>query len=207
MPSTDSDKSKPLTEVSLPLSFSTLAISHEGDPVSLQRKTISSLAPDELLVRVNYASINKMDPLFAKRNIFQLPAPYVLGFDFSGVVVKKGSEGPQGVQVGEPVFGGTAKGGCFAEYVVVKSPPGIRSPQRASARDGSQHLRDRISDGLREPDPIRGHPAPPRQVDLYRWRWWWPRTFWGPDGQDPWPQGHWFRRQTGDDRPSPPPPG
>lgn len=41
MPSTDSDNSKPLPEVSLPLSFSALAIPRTGDPVSLQRKTIS----------------------------------------------------------------------------------------------------------------------------------------------------------------------
>lgn len=123
MPSTDSDNSKPLTAVTLPLSFSALAISQAGDPVSLQRKTISSLAPDELLVRVNYASINKMDPMFAKRNIFQLPSPYVLGFDFSGVVVKRESEGPEGLQVGDPVLGRTRTGGCFAEYVVVKNRP------------------------------------------------------------------------------------
>ncbi len=123
MPFTDSDTSKPLTEVSLPLSFNALAISHVGDPVSLQQKTISSLAPDELLVRVNYTSINKMDPMLAKRNIFQLPEPYILGFDFSGVVVKRGGESPQGLQVGDPVLGGIGKGGCYAEYVVVKSHP------------------------------------------------------------------------------------
>jgi len=85
MSSSNSEKSKPDREVSLPLSFNALAISHEGGPVSLQRKTISSLAPDEILVRVDYASINKMDPLIAKRNILQLPIPYVLGFDYSGV--------------------------------------------------------------------------------------------------------------------------
>jgi NADPH:quinone reductase len=124
MPSTDSDMSRPLAEVSLPLSFNALAIPHEGEPVSLQRKTIASLAPDELLVRVDYASINNMDPLLAKRNIFQLPAPYVLGFDFSGVVVKLGSEGPKRLQVGDPVLGTThGLGGCYAEYAVVKNRP------------------------------------------------------------------------------------
>ena len=124
MPSTDSNKSKPLTEVSLPLRFNALAIPHEGEPVSLHQKTVLSLAPDELLVRVNYASINKMDPMLAKRNIFRLPEPYVLGFDFSGVVVKRGSKSPQGLQVGDPVLGSThGLGGCYAEYVVVKNRP------------------------------------------------------------------------------------
>ncbi len=124
MPFTDSYNSKPLTGVSLPLSFSALAIPHEGEPVSLQRKTIHSLAPDELLVRVDFASINNMDPLIAKRNIFQLPAPYVLGFDYSGVVVKLGSEGPKGLRVGDLVLGSThGLGGCYAEYAVVKNRP------------------------------------------------------------------------------------
>ena len=123
MSSSNPEKSEPDSEVSLPLSFNALAISHEGDPVSLQRKTISSLAPDEILVRVNYASINKMDPLIAKKNILQLPSPYVLGFDYSGVIVKRGSEGSRGLQVGDPVLGSIGKGGCYAEYVVVKSHP------------------------------------------------------------------------------------
>ncbi len=138
MPSIDSDNSKPLPEVSLPLSFSALAIPRTGDPVSLQRKTISSLAPDELFVRVNYASINKMDPMLAKRNLFQLPEPYVLGFDFSGVVVKRGSEGPQGLQVGDPVFGSIGKGGCYAEYLVVKGyPDKIAARGRVPATEAS----------------------------------------------------------------------
>ena len=138
MPSTDSDISKPPTEVSMPLSFSVLAIPRTGDPVSLQRKTISSLAPDELLVRVNYASINKMDPMLAKRNLFQLPEPYVLGFDFSGVVVKRGSESPQGLQVGDPVLGSIGRGGCYAEYLVVKgSPDKIAARGRVPATEAS----------------------------------------------------------------------
>jgi NADPH:quinone reductase len=123
MASSNPEKSEPSTDVLLPLSFNALSISHEGGPVSLQRKTIHSLAADELLVRVNYASINKMDPLMAKRNIFQLPTPYVLGFDFSGVVVKRASEDPHGLQVGDPVLGRTGTGGCYAEYVVVKNRP------------------------------------------------------------------------------------
>ena len=138
MPSTDSDKSTTLTEVSLPLSFNALAIPHVGEPVSLQQKTISSLAPDEVLVRVNYASINKMDPMLAKRNLFQLPEPYVLGFDYSGVIVKRGSEGSRGLHVGDPVLGSIGKGECYAEYVVVKGHPNKIVPRgRVPAIDAS----------------------------------------------------------------------
>jgi NADPH2:quinone reductase len=100
------------------LSFNALAIEQPGSPVSLVRKTVESLDKDEVLVRVDYASINKMDPLLARMNRFQLPAPYVLGFDFSGEVVEVGSEG--GLKVGDQVFGNTGAGGCFAEYLVAK---------------------------------------------------------------------------------------
>ena len=90
MPSTDSDKSKPLTEVSVASEFQCPCDLADRRSRESSTEDHWSLAPDELLVRVNYASINKMDPMLAKRNLFQLPAPYVLGFDFSGVVVKTG---------------------------------------------------------------------------------------------------------------------
>ena len=58
-----------------PISFNALAIEQLGSPVSLIKKTIETLGQDEVLVRVDYASINKMDPLMARANRFQLPAP------------------------------------------------------------------------------------------------------------------------------------
>ena len=54
----------------------------------------------------------------ARMNRFQLPAPYVLGFDFGGEVVEVGSEG--GLEAGDQVFGTAGAGGCFAEYLVAK---------------------------------------------------------------------------------------
>jgi NADPH2:quinone reductase len=102
----------------LPISFKALAIDAPGAPVREVHKTIESLRRDDVLVRVDYASINKMDPMLARRNIFDLPAPYVLGFDFSGEVAELGGEGELGV--GAHVFGRVSRGGCFAEYVVAK---------------------------------------------------------------------------------------
>lgn len=106
------------TEVDLPVTFNALVIAQPGTPVSLQQKTIASLGEDEVLVRVSYASINRMDPLLAQRNVFNLPVPYVLGFDFSGEVVRRGRNA--GPQVGEQVFGTSISGGGFAEYVVAR---------------------------------------------------------------------------------------
>ncbi len=103
--------------IKLPISFAALAIEHEGAPVSLLQKSIAAVNDGELLVRVHHASINKMDPALAQRNVFQLPDPYVLGFDFSGEVVQVGGAGS--FQVGDQVFGRSETGGCFAEMVVV----------------------------------------------------------------------------------------
>ena len=60
-----------------------------------------------------------MDPALARMNFFNLPTPYVLGFDFSGEVVELGGEGG-GLRVGDRVFGKTGAGGCFAGYIVTK---------------------------------------------------------------------------------------
>jgi NADPH:quinone reductase-like Zn-dependent oxidoreductase len=105
-------------ETTLPVSFNSLAIAQPGAPVSLQSKTITSLKKDEVLIRVQYASINAMDPKMAISNGFKLPTPYVLGFDFSGEVVRLGGKGR--FEVGDQVFGSSITGGGFAEYIVAK---------------------------------------------------------------------------------------
>jgi NADPH:quinone reductase len=109
-----------MSHISLPISFNALTIEQAGAPVSMQQKSITSLHDDEVLVRVSYASINRMDAGLARMNVFNLPLPYVLGFDFSGEVVGLGDAGNGALKVGRQVFGRTATGGCFAEYVVVK---------------------------------------------------------------------------------------
>lgn len=119
-----------------PLTFNALAIEQPGSPVSLIKKTVETLGEDEVLVRIDYASINKMDPLLARRNVFQLPAPYVLGFDFSGEVVAAGSA--VRFKPGDQVFGETLSGGCFAEYVVVKEA-GALLRESVPAREASAY--------------------------------------------------------------------
>ena len=105
-------------ETALPLTYHALAIEKPGAPVGLVQKTIGSLKKDEVLIRVGHASINSMDAKMTQNNIFQLPLPYVLGFDFSGEVVLLGSQG--GFQVGDQVFGSSLAAGGFAECVVAK---------------------------------------------------------------------------------------
>ena len=109
-----------------PVTFDALAIDHAGAPVSLRQKTIESVKDDELLVRVDYASINKMDSGLAQRNLFGLPEPYVLGFDFSGEVVRAGSKAATSFAAGDQVFGRSETGGCFAQMVAVKAENTLR---------------------------------------------------------------------------------
>ena len=127
-------------EVSLPLSFEALAVEDEGKPVMLQTRKIDTLDEDEVLVRVEYASINSMDAGMARRNLFQLPAPYVLGFDFSGEVVRIGSNNPRGFRIGDQVFGGIARGGCFSHYVIAKNRADrLRKREAIPAREASTY--------------------------------------------------------------------
>jgi len=120
--------------MNFPLSFNALAIEKPGSSVTLVRKSVETLEQDEVLIRVNYSSINKMDPLMAQVNLFQLPTPYVLGFDFSGEVVQAG--GQDTFKGGDLVFGNTSIGGCFAEYLVAKQGA-VLGRGRVPAQDAS----------------------------------------------------------------------
>ena len=85
-----------MSRISLPLTFRAVGSSTPGAPFESISRTIQSLQPDELLARVSYASINAMDGKIhnGKVNIFQVPLPMVLGYDFSGEVVAMGTDGP-----------------------------------------------------------------------------------------------------------------
>jgi NADPH2:quinone reductase len=101
--------------------FNALAIDHAGAPVQLHQKTLATPAADQLVIRVDYASINKMDAGLAQRNLFQLPEPYVLGFDFSGEVVRAGTAASHAFRPGDQVFGSSIAGGCFAELLLANA--------------------------------------------------------------------------------------
>lgn len=103
-----------MSRVTLPLTFRAVGSTTIGAPFDHITRTIASLQPDELLARVSYASINAMDGKIhsSKLNMFQLPLPVVLGYDFSGVVVAMGTDGPyageeEAVTVGDAVMGST----------------------------------------------------------------------------------------------------
>ena len=127
----------------MPISFQALVIDKAGSPVTMQSKSIASVNEDEVLIRTNYASINKMDAGLARANLFGFPESYVLGFDFSGEVVRVGGEENTTLRVGDEVFGRTPRGGCFAEYVVAKKEhvqPTGNVPAAAASTFGVAYL-------------------------------------------------------------------
>ena len=108
-----------MSAVSLPITFTAFALKEVSAPLSAIQVTVSSLAADELLVRLRSASFNAMDSKLQHHNLFQQPLPYRVGFDFSGTVVAENGQGD--LHVGDEVFGYQSfEGGCFAEYVVAK---------------------------------------------------------------------------------------
>ena len=74
---------------------------------------------DELLIRVNAASVNPADWQIRSGRRFKLKKPFslILGFDVSGIVEEVGSS-VSDFQVGDSVYGwvDVRKGGAYAEY-------------------------------------------------------------------------------------------
>ena len=103
-----------MSRTTLPLTFRAVGSSAPGAPLEPLTRTIQSLQPDEVLARVSYAAFNALDGKVyqSKANMFQLSLPIVLGYDFSGVIVALGTEGPypgeaEALTVGSAVMGTT----------------------------------------------------------------------------------------------------
>lgn len=125
--SAKSNSNESLQAVCLPLTYRALAVEQPGMPLIEQQRTVYSLEEDEVLVRIDAASVNNMDVALARVNAFQFATPYVLGFDFAGQVARVGSRNDGGFEVGDHVLGRSLGGGCFAEYLVVKKANTVKN--------------------------------------------------------------------------------
>ena len=103
-----------MSRVTFPFTFQAIGNAAAGASFEPITRTVASLQPDEILARVQYASINAMDAKVQSSavNIFELPLPMVLGYDFSGTVVALGTEGAyageaEALSVGSEVMGYT----------------------------------------------------------------------------------------------------
>ena len=106
------------TPPTLPLTYDALANEDLTASCVVVHRTIPSpLPPNQLLIHVTHSSLNYMDCKMQRRNVFQLPMPLVLGFDFAGVVAAIGSSvNDPTLQVGTQVVGGSFLGGGFGQY-------------------------------------------------------------------------------------------
>jgi NADPH:quinone reductase-like Zn-dependent oxidoreductase len=111
-----------------------------ADPVA-QELTAPQPAEGEVLVDVEYASVNGMDVMTWAgmiQGMMPFELPVTLGRDFAGTVAAVGA-GVTALAVGDPVFGVLLKmplhDGTFAEQVVVPATCVAKRPAGLGARD------------------------------------------------------------------------
>ena len=115
-----------MSAVSLPLTFRAVGVEQLNTPLLPLQRTVTTLTPSQLLIRVSHSSVQPMDQKVRAHNPFHYPFPITLGGDFSGTVVavggaaadNEGEEEP--ITLGSQVFGMSVASGCFAEYAVVE---------------------------------------------------------------------------------------
>jgi len=98
-------------------------------------------ASDEVLVKVNYASVNPMDWKLrdgSAKNWIQLSMPAILGIDFAGSVEKVGDKVSR-FKTGDRVYGRAnfRNAGSYAEYVTVDEDSLGIAPKSISLREAA----------------------------------------------------------------------
>jgi NADPH:quinone reductase-like Zn-dependent oxidoreductase len=92
--------------------------------------------PGEVLVDIAYAAVNFPDVLIVNDEYqVQVPAPFVPGSEFSGVVAATGA-GVDGVAVGDHVYGASFVG-AYAEKIVVNAASVHVIPRSVDLRDAA----------------------------------------------------------------------
>ena len=110
-----------------------------GAPIEKASATISSLAADELLVKVSYASINPLDEKLRLYNHQKRPYPLAVGFDYSGVVVAVGDDSTKSFSVGDKVFGAKVAGGAYGEYLKVSKDIAVAKRGSIPAKEAAAY--------------------------------------------------------------------
>src|SRR5262245_15733227 len=108
---------------------------HEyGGPEVLRYEEVPMPDPErgEVLVRVHAAGVNPVDWKIRqgmRRAVRELPLPFILGWDFSGVVECAGP-GVTEWKPGDEVYGrpDIGRSGTYAEYFVVRASEIARKP-------------------------------------------------------------------------------
>jgi len=101
-----------------------------ADQLSLGDVPTPAPKPGQVLVRVAATSLNPVDLKRASgtmRQVFPVEFPFIPGGDFSGAVESLGA-GVHGFKVGEGVFGYSASGGAYAEFIAIDADKLARKP-------------------------------------------------------------------------------
>jgi len=112
----------------------------DGRAVALQEVPDPEPGPGEVLVDIAYAAVNFPDVLIVNNEYqVQVPAPFVPGSEFSGVIAAVGDgvdSGEGGVAVGDHVYGASFVG-AYAEKIVVNAASVHVIPDSVDLRDAA----------------------------------------------------------------------
>lgn len=116
-----------ITTTAQPPTMHAAAIDAFGQPLTPRLLPIPSVAPDEILIRVESAGVGVWDPFeqqggFAKMTGTPAHFPYVIGSDGAGTVVEVGAK-VRRFKPGDSVYAFAfmnPKGGFYAEFAAVK---------------------------------------------------------------------------------------
>src|SRR6202171_6531545 len=110
-----------------------------GGPLVFNDVPKSTIARDEILVKVKSTAVNHIDLVKASgtlRQILPIDLPWIPGHEFSGIVEQIGSD-VAGCAPGDAVFGANGTGGAYAEYLAVKPAVIARKPANLSFEEAA----------------------------------------------------------------------
>src|ERR1700726_2207134 len=109
-----------------------------GGPLVFNDVPTSTIARDEILVKVKSTAVNHIDLVKASgtvRQILPIDLPWIPGHEFSGVVDQIGSD-VAAYAPGDAVFG-TSDMGAYAEFLAVKPATIVRKPANLSFEEAA----------------------------------------------------------------------
>ena len=111
------------------------------EALRIVERPVPDLQPEEVLVRVRAAGVNRADILI-REGRYPLPTKdnRILGLEVAGEVVKKLGPGSAGPRLGERVFG-LVRGGGYAEFVAMDGGMAVPVPGRLGLVDRSSRGR------------------------------------------------------------------
>src|SRR6195256_475438 len=110
-----------------------------GGPLVVNDVPTSTIARDEILVKVKSTAVNHIDLVKASgtvRQVLPIDLPWIPGHEFSGVVDQIGSD-VAGYAPRDAVFGATSGMGSYTEYVAVKAAVIARKPSNLSFEEAA----------------------------------------------------------------------